>query len=130
MARVGEQVRDRIAQTLFMDFSHLTSNTCDIDLVHAFGKHYIFGEIKNEKGTLSDGQRWFLENLCNSLNCESACLYITHNKTWQDGDTSVDVAEAQVASYYLNGSWHKPKHYTTVEDAINSLKDWWREVDV
>lgn len=121
-------IRNKAQQKLFMDFSHILSGggkVSDIDMVKVLRNGFvIIGEIKNEGGTLSQGQRALLEGFIDNSKSGGAILYITHNKRVEDGDTEVNVAECQVKEYYYKpkdkekGSWLIPKEWTSVDTAL------------
>ena len=94
-------IRNWNEHRLDMDFSGLAEQgkgqPSDIDMFY-LGKNrtLIVGEIKNSRGVLRDGQRRLLEHLCDGWRHDAICLYITHDRFVQMGDTSVDVAECYV----------------------------------
>lgn len=120
-------IRNWNEHRLDMDFSGLAEQgkgqPSDIDMFY-LGKNrtLIVGEIKNSRGVLRDGQRRLLEHLCDGWRHDAICLYITHDRFVQMGDTSVDVAECYVKEYYWKGKWRKPKQPTTVREALNQFR--------
>lgn len=83
-------------------------------------KFLIIGEIKNERGTLTDGQRRLLELLINGWKYDGLAIFITHDKYVQNGDREVDVSECYIKELYWKslGKWVLPKHPTKVKDII------------
>lgn len=80
----------------------------------------ILGEIKNEKGTLGDGQRLLYERLVNNWYGSAMILFIKHDKCVQYGDDIVDVGDCYVDEYYYKkvGKWVKPRNKTSVKEVI------------
>ena len=113
---------------LYMDYSSMfdsDNHPSDIDMFY-IGKDdiLIIGEIKNEQGTLRDGQRRLLEKVANNWKRDAICLFITHNKYVQNGDTRVDVPNCYVKEYYWKkaGIWVVPKEPTQVIDVLDKYK--------
>lgn len=92
----------------------------DIDMVYiGKDKFLIVGEIKNEQGRLSDGQRRLLQTFVDGWEAKGIAIYITHDKYTQRGDTDVNVAECYVQEIYYKGrGWTYPKHLTRVKDIV------------
>lgn len=89
---------------LYMDYSSMfdsDNHPSDIDMFY-IGKDniLIIGEIKNERGTLMYGQRKLFEKVCDNWKNDAICLFITHDKYVQNGDTKVDVPSCYVKEYY------------------------------
>lgn len=109
---------------LHMDFSSMyegNRHPSDIDMIYVGRSRFlIIGEIKNECGTLKDGQRRLLENIVNGWKYDGLCMYITHDKYAQYGDTEVDVSECYVKEIYYKktGKWSIPKRQTQVKEVI------------
>lgn len=131
-------IKDWNAHSMHMDFSNInvpSGQPSDIDMLYIvpdwvdeqLGGFLIVGEIKNELGTYDDEQRRLHKTLIDNNKVGGAILYITHNKTWQDGDKTVDVGTCKVNEYYYKGAWHQPKEYTIVNEAIPKLLAWERE---
>ena len=112
---------------LYMDYSSMygKDHPCDIDMLY-IGKDdiLIIGEIKNEQGRLRNGQRKLLEKVINNWKYDGICLYITHDKYVQLGDTKVDVPECYVKEYYWKQAkrWFKPREKLKVKDVLNKYK--------
>lgn len=109
-----------------MDFQNIKTplgRPSDVDMWYIDPKSnfLIIGEIKNAKGTFTDGQKALLRKLVDSHKGGGTVLYITHHKDVHQGDTFVDVSLCKVEEYYWNGKWIKPRNYTTVQDAFNRL---------
>lgn len=108
-----------------MDFANIKTpvgRPSDIDMWYIDKSGFlIIGEIKNAKGTFTDGQRYLLARLVDSHKGGGTILYITHNKDVHQGDTFVDVSQCQVSEYYWHGKWIVPRRYTTVNEAIQKL---------
>ena len=97
----------------------------DIDMFYIGKKDIlIIGEIKNEKGSLKDGQRRLLEKVVDNWQNDAMCLFITHDKYVQNGDTKVDVPNCYVKEYYWKkaGKWIIPKEPTKVIDVLDKYK--------
>lgn len=112
---------------LYMDYSSMydKDHPSDIDMFY-IGKDdiLIIGEIKNEKGSLLNGQRRLLEKVINNWKYDGICLYITHNKYVQYGDTKVDVPECYVKEYYWKKlkKWVKPQKDIKVKEVLEKYK--------
>ena len=108
-----------------MDFSNIevpVGRPSDVDLWYIDKSGFlIIGEIKNAKGTFTDGQRYLLQRLIDNHKGGGTILYITHHRDVHRGDTIVDVSQCKVSEYYWNGKWRTPKQYTTVNDAFKKL---------
>ena len=110
---------------LYMDFSSMYNgrdHPSDIDMVYiSRDKTLIIGEIKNERGALSNGQRKLLETFINGWMADGMAIYITHDKYVQNGDKTVDVSECFVKEIYYKrtGTWTHPRKPTKVKDIIN-----------
>lgn len=109
-----------------MDFQHIDTNKkgrpSDVDMWYLTPNNFlIIGEIKNSKGTFTDGQKALLKKLVDNHKGGGTVLYITHNKDVHKGDTIVDVSQCKVSEYYWNGKWITPRKYTTVNDAFKKL---------
>lgn len=131
-------IKDWKAHDLHMDFSNVCTplgKPSDIDMFYIVPDYVdeviagfvIFGEIKNENGTFTDDQARLYISLIKELKHNGALLYITHDKTWQSGAESVDIANCKVEKYYYNNAWIIPKKYTTVNEAITKLLAFERE---
>ena len=85
----------------------------------------IIGEIKNIKGTFTDGQRNLLTKVLNMHKGDAVGLYITHDKFVQNGDKSVDVSSCKVQEIYIKSEreWRQPKSIVTVKTIINYYKE-------
>ena len=117
-------IRNRQEHALFMDFSSMETSKhhqpSDIDMFY-LGKDntLILGEIKNERGTFSDGQKRLYERIAKGWNGTCLILFITHNKYVQNGDTEVNVGECFVKEYYFKGVWREPLRPTRVYEFID-----------
>lgn len=113
---------------LNMDFSSMfdgNDHPSDIDMFYMCGDNtLIIGEIKNERGRFTDGQRRLLTRLLNSHKGDAVGLYITHNNLVQKGATMVDVSRCPVREIYVKGEgqWRFPKHEITVREVIDYYK--------
>lgn len=118
-------IRDWQEHSLYMDFSNIETpqgRPSDIDMWYITTNGFlIIGEIKNRKGTFTDGQKALLKKIVDRHKGGGTVLYITHNKDVHIGDSMVDVSKCQVSEYYWNGEWIKPREYTTVNDAFKKL---------
>ena len=109
---------------LFIDFSSYTSSQnhpSDIDMSYiAKDDTWIIGEIKNEKGKLTKGQRSLLEKYVNNWKHNAICLFIVHDKYVQLGDKKVDAINCKVKEMYLKeeGFWRIPKKEITVKEIL------------
>lgn len=116
-------------RNLYMDFSSMyegNDHPSDIDMVYIGRDQFlIIGEIKNERGFLSYGQRKLLESFINGWRTDGMALYITHNKYVQHGDNTVDVSECFVQEIYYRelGKWVKPRNPTKVADIIEYYRN-------
>lgn len=118
-------IRHPEQQSLFIDFSHLLVDRgapSDVDMIYMLRDGFtIIGEIKSIKGEFTRGQRTLLTAFCDNIKAGAILIYITHDKDTNRGDTSVDVAECKVQEYYLNGQWHTPQGYTSVQTAVAKI---------
>lgn len=110
-----------------MDFSKFdlkVGRPSDIDLFYiGENKTLIIGEIKNEIGSLSNGQRHLMENLVDNWKYKGACLFIQHSEYVENDSKSVDVSKCLVTEYYINHQWKKPKKPLLAQDAILKLSE-------
>lgn len=108
---------------LYMDYSSYTESNehpSDIDMFYiSEDKTLIVGEIKNELGNLTGGQRKLYEELINGWKYKGIALFIVHDKYVQNGDKKVDVPNCEVREYYYKGKWNKPKNKLIVKDILN-----------
>lgn len=116
-------IRDWKQHSLYMDFSNLTNergyHPSDIDLFWIGKNHIVFGEIKNECGSFTEGQMRLFTKLVDGYKGDPVLLLITHNKYIERGDTVVDVAACYVKQYYYKHQWHVPRQPTTVKQFID-----------
>lgn len=116
-------------RNLNMDFSSMykgSNHPSDIDMFYLGRDNtLIIGEIKNEHGTLKDGQRRLLAELVQGWKYDAVAVYITHDKLYQNGDRKVDVPSCKVRELYLKSEkiWRQPKKLITVQDVL----DWYGE---
>lgn len=109
---------------LYIDFSSYTSSQnhpSDIDMSYiAKDKTWIIGEIKNERGKLTKGQRKLLEQYVNNWKYDAICLFIVHDKYVQNGDKKVDAINCIVKEMYLKEEkeWRVPKKEITVKEIL------------
>lgn len=111
---------------LYMDYSSYTESNnhpSDIDMFY-IGKNntLIVGEIKNEKGTFTKGQKKLYEQLVDNWKYEGLALFIIHNKYVQYGDKKVDVPECKIKEYYYKKDWHIPKKEIKVKDVLKKYQ--------
>lgn len=110
--------------SLRMDFSSMyygDRHPSDIDMVYLGKENFlIIAEIKNECGSLKDGQRRLLETLVDGWKHNGLCLYVTHDKYVQNGDTLVDVPDCFINRIYYKGTgkWLIPKRPTKVKEIL------------
>lgn len=115
-------------QQLQMDFSTGMGNDhpSDIDLFYIAKQNgqpvLILGEIKNEHGTFSEGQRKVLQQVADNFRHRAFIIYITHNKRVEEGDVRVDVMNCPVSEIYENGKWQIPSCKVTVKRFLNLIK--------
>ena len=109
---------------LNMDFSSMyagTNHPSDIDMFY-LGRDdvLIIGEIKNDRGSLGNGQRNLLERLADGWRGDAIVLYITHDHDYKAGDRTVDVSRCFVREIYYKRihKWVLPKMPTTVGEVI------------
>lgn len=98
----------------------------DIDMFYLCkDRTLIIGEIKSERGTFNDGQRWLITDLLNMHKGDGIGLYITHDKLVQNGDKVVDVSVCPVVEIYIKneGVWRKPKKPVSVNGILNYYKE-------
>lgn len=116
-------IRDWRQHSLYMDFSGLTNergyHPSDIDLFWLGKNHIVFGEIKNECGTFTDGQMRLFTKLVDGYDGKAILLLITHDKYIERGDTIVDVSCCLVQQYYYKQQWITPRKPTTVKEIID-----------
>ena len=125
-------VKNRHFHELFADFSKCTPWTgtqpSDIDMQWQTKDAFIYGEIKNERGTFTKFQRTLYERMANDHRSAVFVLFIKHQCYVQHGDTEIDVSKAQVIEYYFKpagetkGYWLKPKRPTTTKEAISKIE--------
>lgn len=112
---------------LYMDYSSYTTgknHPSDIDMFYiGKNKTLIVGEIKNELGKLTGGQRILYETLIDNWKYDGMALFIIHNKYVQNGDKKVDVPECEIREYYYKNHWHKPKNKLLVKDVLEKYKE-------
>lgn len=115
-------------QQLQMDFSTGMGNDhpSDIDLFYIAKQNgqpvLILGEIKNEHGTFSEGQRKVLQQVADNFRYRAFIIYITHNKRVEEGDVRVDVMNCPVSEIYENGKWQIPSCKVTVKRFLDLIK--------
>lgn len=118
-------IRNWQEHNLYMDFQNIDTprgKPSDVDMFYIASNNFlIISEIKNGKGTFTDGQRALFKKLIDNHKGGGTILYITHNKDVHKGDTVVDVSQCKVEEYYWYGKWVKPRQYTTVNDAFRKL---------
>lgn len=123
-------IRNPKQQTLFLNFYNIkcpVGRPSDIDMFYMGDKFLILGEIKNECGTFSDGQKHLYEKLAENFTKDVYILFIKHNKYVEKGDTEVDIAEALVNECYVKGEgWITPKKVTSVQEFLNKLFDFYK----
>ena len=85
----------------------------------------IVGEIKNERGQFTEGQRKLLTKCLNMHKGDAVGLYITHDKLVQNGDETVDVSACPVREIYLKKEreWRLPRRVVTVKEVLNYYKE-------
>ena len=120
-------IRDWEEHNLHMDFSNINTSPgkpSDVDMWYISKANFlIIGEIKNAKGTFTQGQKYLLTRLIDNHKGGGAILYITHNKDVHKGDKFVDVSKCQVTEYYWQGKWRTPRKPTTVNEAFKVLTE-------
>ena len=118
-------VRNWDFRDLHMDFSSMyqgNDHPSDIDMFYiGRGKFLIIGEIKNERGTFTAGQRKLLQSLIDGWRFDGMAIYVTHDKYVQNGAKEVDVSECFVQEIYYKrlGIWRKPSRPVKVKEIIN-----------
>ena len=98
----------------------------DLDMVYIGKDNFlIIGEIKNERGSLSHGQRRLLESFITGWKSDGMAIYITHDKYVQNGDKTVDVSECYVQEIYYKQIrvWLQPKRPTKVKEIIEHYRN-------
>lgn len=115
-------IRNWSEHSLYMDFSNLNmgmGQPSDIDMFYiGRGGFLLIGEIKHRRGSLKNGQRYFLETLVDNYKKPAMAIFIQHDTDVNVGGKKVDVSECQVVEYYWKRKWYKPKIYTTVEQVV------------
>lgn len=112
-----------------MDFSSMfagNDHPSDIDMFYICNDNtLIIGEIKNESGIFTDGQRRLMTKLLRLHNGDGVGLYITHNKLVQNGDNVVDVSSCIVREIFTkaDNKWRKPTRIVTVREVLNYCKN-------
>lgn len=120
-------------QQLHMDFSSMFpdgNHPSDIDMFFLTDTDFLcVAEIKNERGRFNPSQRRRLERLIDGWKADGVCLYVTHNKYVQNGDTEVNVPDCYIQEIYYKNKhqWVKPKKPTKVMRVIEDLKAQERE---
>lgn len=112
---------------LGMDFSGMYMEgkgvPSDIDMCYLCSDGtVIFGEIKNECGTFSQGQKMIYETLAKNYKNNVVILFIIHDKYVEKGDTIVDVANCKVREYFWKGNWYTPKNDLLVKEVVDKLR--------
>lgn len=114
---------------LHMDFSSMfegNDHPSDIDMFYMCKDGtMIVGEIKNERGQFTEGQRKLLTKCLNMHKGDAIGLYITHDKLVQNGDEVVDVSSCPVREIYTKKErkWRLPKRVVTVKEVLNYYKE-------
>lgn len=101
------------------DFSSMygKKHPMDIDLFYLSEDNtLILGEIKNEIGHLSYGQKSLYEKLCNGWKYNAVFMYIVHNNFVETGSYRIDIPKCKVKYIYykVNGKigWVEPLSIT------------------
>lgn len=114
---------------LHMDFSSMfegNDHPSDIDMFYLCKDGtMIVGEIKNERGHFTEGQRRLLTKCLNMHKGGGVGLYITHDKLTQNGDEVVDVSTCPVREIYLSTEkkWRLPRRVVTVKEVLTYYKE-------
>lgn len=122
-------IRNWDFHNLRMDYSSMYGDIhpSDIDMFFIGENNVlIIGEIKNE---CYDREKWqkqkkIFERLIDNYKKEAMCLFITHNKYWQDGDRKVNVPECYVKEYYYKNhkNWITPRKPIKVKEVLEKYK--------
>ena len=120
-------IKDWNRARLGMDFSGMYMEgkgvPSDIDMFYLCSDGtLILGEIKNECGTFTQGQKRLYETIANNYKNNVVIIFIVHDKYVEKGDTIVDVANCKVREYYWKGNWFTPRNITLVKDVVNKLR--------
>lgn len=111
-----------------MDFSSMyegNNHPSDIDMFYLCKDGtLILGEIKNDRGTFTDGQRGLLAKVINMHSADGIGLYIVHDKFYQKGDRRVDISRCQVKEIYAKQEhrWRQPDRIITVGEILDYYK--------
>lgn len=117
-------IRDWDEHNLHMDYSSIGVVCSDIDMLHVTRSGFlVLGEIKNSRGTFSDGQRRLLSGIVDRHKGGGTVLYITHDRDVHQGDSVVDISTCLVEEYYWQGEWITPYKFITVKDAMKKLEE-------
>ena len=118
-------IRNWQEHALHLDFSHIDvpqGHPSDIDMWYVTSDGFlIIGEIKNQKGTFTRGQKSLLASLVDGHRGGGTVLYIIHDHDVHMGDSVVDVSQCLVQEYYWRGEWLEPQVPITVNNAIKEL---------
>lgn len=119
-------VKDSKAQTLFIDFGRTGESVIDIDGLHVDDDGFLFLiEVKNANYTKSPKttrQREILQTIVDNYAKGGAILFMVHDKTYQCGDTNVDISGYPVNSFYLEGNWYKPKQAVSMHEVMDRIR--------
>ena len=114
---------------LYMDFSSMfegNDHPSDIDMFYLCkDRTLILGEIKSERGTFNDGQRWLITKLLEQHKGDGVGIYVTHDKLVQNGDKVVDVSVCPVSEIFVKseGEWRPVKKPVTVKELLAYYKE-------
>ena len=112
-----------------MDFSSMfetNDHPSDIDMVYLCDDDtLIIGEIKNERGHFSDGQRKLITKFLDNHKGDAVGLFIVHDKYVQRGDKTVDVPDCYVKEIYIKKEhqWRFPKRPVKVKEVLKYYKE-------
>lgn len=108
-------------QPNFQSIKTTCGKPSDVDMFYLTqDKFLILGEFKNgDMGELKSKQKELLETFIDNYANGGIVIYATHHKTIEQGATNYDVSQCEVEEYYFNGSWHKPRKHTIVQDIFN-----------
>lgn len=110
---------------LYPDFKNIGQPCSDIDFI-TIGKNYmLLAEIKNEHGTMYEGQKWVYEQFAKNHKTPVYILFVTHDKMIENGDKTFDMCETDVVEQYNNmdNEWVPPSRPVKFKEYLAWLNE-------
>lgn len=121
-------IKDWKSLNLKVDYSSMFNSyihPLDLDMWYiATDDTIIIGEIKNENYNPNswESQKAYLNKLLHRIQGNVICLFIVHNKKYQNGDELIDVPSCIVKEYYKNGKWYIPNKEIKVKEVFKKYE--------